>query len=465
MNWRPAPIVGGAYADETRPWSVQDTVNWLPVRTERPGTRTDWMLRSPPGLAVHHTPVAAAPVRGAHNAEGAFLAVIGTSLVRVNGNGTTTALGTIPGVQRVSMAHNQVAGGNQVAIANGTAGYVYSTATNALVQITDDGFPGAKVFDFCDGFFVFVEPGGRFWGWSDLAAGTSYSTIDRAEAESQPDKIKTLIVSRREVLVFGERSCDVFENVGTATGTFERKNGAELDIGCASEFAVARLDNTVYWLGHDGIVYRLAGYAPQRVSTGPIEQAISKLDISRAFATTWEDREHKVFYLTFQDGQTWGFDVASQEWHRRASDGLSRWRLNTLTRWNRQWYGGDFSSGRIYRLDWNVMSEAEFPMVSERTTAVLHANGNPVPVNGLQLMFDTGQPAPASMVQPEPTVDLSYSKNGGNTWSGWKQRSLGATGEFVKRAVFNRCGLAKQWVFKVRVSSPVKRDLMGASIR
>ncbi len=36
-QWRDAPIIGGAYGDETLPWSVQDTVNWIPVKAERSG--------------------------------------------------------------------------------------------------------------------------------------------------------------------------------------------------------------------------------------------------------------------------------------------------------------------------------------------------------------------------------------------------------------------------------------------
>ena len=44
-TWQAAPVVGGAYADNARPWSFQDTVNWIPVRIERPNGRSDWKLK------------------------------------------------------------------------------------------------------------------------------------------------------------------------------------------------------------------------------------------------------------------------------------------------------------------------------------------------------------------------------------------------------------------------------------
>ena len=457
MSWQPVPVVGGSYADDTLPFSCQDTVNWLPVRAERADARAPWILRSVPGLTQFALPQAA-PVRGSHDAEGKFFNVVGNKLYRVNLNGTSTEIGTLPGVGRVSIAHNQITGGNEVVFANGDAAYLYNAATNTYGKITDAGFPGARVVGFVDGYIVFVEPGGRFWGWSDLAAGGSYNTLDRSEAESQPDKIVTLVVSHREVLVLGERTGEFFRNTGAATGTFQRIDGTEMEVGCASAYAVGRLDNSTFWLGNDGIVYRLNGYQPVRVSTGPIEQAIKKLDFAKAFATVWEDSTHKVFYLTFQDGQTFGFDVSSGEWTRRQSYGLERWRLNTLTKWNGAWYGGDYSNGKIYRLDWENMTEDGQPLVSRRRTGIAHADGNPITVDALRLEMDVGR---SGVANDDHYVSLRYSDDGGHNWTSARRRSIGGAGKFRRRIIFRRLGQAETRVWEIEVSSPAQRDLIG----
>lgn len=280
--------------------------------------------------------------------------------------------------------------GHEVMIANGQSGYVYNTYSGEFGQVSDDGFPGFKVADFIDGYIAGIEPQGRFWAHSNLRDAKDYNTLDRYDAESAPDKMVSLIVSHREVMILNQRSASFFRNVGSATGTFQNSNGTELEVGGASTFAVARLDNTVYWLGNDGIAYRLAGHSPQRISTGPIEQAIARCDISKAFAFTFEDRGHKVFYLTFPDGQTWGFDVWTNEWHRRASENLNRWRINALVKWRGKWIAGDFSNGKLYQLDWAVQHEAGGVLERRRTTAVLHDNQNRVTVNGVELVVDTG---------------------------------------------------------------------------
>lgn len=390
MSWKPAPIIGGAYSDDAKAWSCQDTVNWIPVAAERSGSRTPTMLRGAPGMRTFCITGSGQPIRGAHNVEGLLLVVSGTTLYRVSTLGAATALGTIPGVERVSMAHNQITGGSEVAIANGQGGYVYNTVTGTLTQITDDGFPGAIRFDFCDGYIMGVEPGRRFAFHSQLAAAGDYNTLDRYEAEGSPDKLVGQIVTHREWWLFGERTIEPYVNTGEATGTFQRSSGTVIEVGAASRNAIVQMDNSVFWLGNDGVVYRANGYAPQRISTHAIEQAISRCNLAQAFAFTFEDRGHKIFYLTFPDGMTWGYDAASSEWHRRKSDGLDRWRINTLTRWNGRWIAGDYTNGKLYELNWDVQDEDHAVLERRRVTGVLSDNQNRVTVDGVALVFDTG---------------------------------------------------------------------------
>lgn len=459
MRWQPFQIVGGSYADETRPWSLQETVNYIPVSAERNGTRSASMLKSAPGFTQFCDLGTNAPIRGAHNAEGLFLAVSGSTLFSVSPTGVATNLGTIPGVGRVSMAHNQIAGGNQIAIANGLGGYVYDTVKGTLSQITDDGFPGAICFDYVDSYIVGVEPGKRFWFTSDLADATSYNTLDEYEAEGAPDKIMGLIVTHREVWVMGQRTIEPFQDDGSSTGTFQRAYGMVMERGLASTFATGLLDNSVFWLGDDGVVYRANGYQPLRVSTFPIEEAIAQYNLSQAFAFTFEDEGHKIFYLTFPDGHTWGYDVATGEWHRRESYGLDRWRLNTLTSWNGGWYGGDYSNGKIYALDWNVQSENGAPMEKRRISSWLADNGNRLILDGIQLIVDTGD-----VSSNDASMDLRYSKDGGYNWSDWRKLDIGATGDFMKKIQARRLGIGRQWVIEVRVTDPVRADIFAASI-
>jgi hypothetical protein len=62
------------------------------------------------------------------------------------------------------------------------------------------------------------------------------------------------------------------------------------------------------------------------------------------------------------------------------------------------------------------------------------------------------------------TIDLRYSKDGGANWSDWRQIDMGGTGDFVKRLQTTRIGRGRQWVFDIRITDPIRADLLGASM-
>jgi hypothetical protein len=61
-------------------------------------------------------------------------------------------------------------------------------------------------------------------------------------------------------------------------------------------------------------------------------------------------------------------------------------------------------------------------------------------------------------------VEVAVSKDGGHNWSNWRRRSLGLIGEYQQRIRLLRLGRYRQLVVKIRISSPVKSDLMGATV-
>jgi hypothetical protein len=546
-------------------------------------------------------------VRGTYNAEGKFFAVVGNTLYQINNDLTSTSLGTIPGVGPVKFAHNQQSVGNQVVIVNGSSGYVYDTSATTLTKITDPGYPGAINAVFLDSYIIQIEPARRFAFNSAPADATQYNTLDRFTSEVSPDLLMSLAVNNNELILFSQRSTEFFQDTGAAEQPFQTKRIA-LTRGCGGRYTVANLDNTVYWLGDDGIFYVLSGYSPQRISTRPIEESIKGLNWDQAFAFTWESSGHKVCYWTFPDGTTWGWDVSAQQWSRRQSYGLNRWRPNTMTFWNGKWYAGDFQTGTIWEVDWDYMLEGTQEFISERTTGVLTDNQNLMIVSRLELLMQTGQEvttpqaplqttrwqsglglqwtnllhpvtlplsgatsgtfvsvilmspaqqasllgvgetiigirftgvitvgtfntgskvslilasslhsqatvigantltltatpwngagplsfgasslpngtaitfsvtqldfeilsAPVPPITPSKVPDnyvrVQYSDDGGNNWSNWDQVSIGTVGEYETRPVFTRQGRSRHRVYKIRCSSPRKRDLMGGVI-
>lgn len=410
MRLNPVELIGGFNRDSALVWAAQDVVNWIPEIAEGQN-RSRIKLANAPGLKPFLN-LGAAPGRGLHNCQGKLFVVNGSSLLEVKAAGGVLDRGVIPGVQRVAMQHNQRGTGNQLLIANGSAGYVWNTTTSAFTRITDPGYPGARSVDFVDGYLVQVEPSGRYLFHSELTQATEYNTLDRFESETSPDRIVTARVNQREVVAFNQTTIDFFANTGAATGTFRNK-GISIDRGCASRYGVLQLDNSLMWLGNDGIFYRLDGYSARPISTGPVEKAIKDYNWAQAFTFTLESQHHKIGYWTFPDGKTFGYDVITGLWHRRSSYGLDRWRVNGIVEWNGKWIADDYTNGNLYEVDWDTFDECGQLIERDMITPVLHDNGNYLGVLRVDVLFATGGPRHVTEPLPQALV-LSGDLPGGS---------------------------------------------------
>jgi len=102
-------------------------INYIPEFAENPHSRGTVKLIGAPGLQEFAS--AGTKHRGARNVEGKLFVVSGTELYQIGTDGSVTDLGNIPGTGRVSMSHNQIAGGNELLIVTGSSGYIWNTVT------------------------------------------------------------------------------------------------------------------------------------------------------------------------------------------------------------------------------------------------------------------------------------------------------------------------------------------------
>ena len=86
--WVDGDVIGPAYADENRPWSSQDTVNYIPVVAEVAGARSGRKLRGTPGYRLFAN-VGDGPIRAVRDVEGKLFVVSGTGLYLVTRDTTT----------------------------------------------------------------------------------------------------------------------------------------------------------------------------------------------------------------------------------------------------------------------------------------------------------------------------------------------------------------------------------------
>jgi hypothetical protein len=278
--------------------------------------------------------------------------------------------------------------------------------------------------------------------------------------------------------VFGSDSVEVWYNAGSVDFPLERIQGAFNEIGCASAYSIAKLDNGLFWLGTDargqGIVYRANGYTGTRVSTHAIEYAIAQYgNISDAIAYTYQQEGHAFYVLTFPSGNaTWVYDVSTQAWHERAgfdAGQFMRHRSNCQCNFGGNIIVGDFENGNLYRFDLDVYADnggVQKWLRSWRALPPGENNFKRTAHHTLQLNAETGVGLNTGQGS-DPQVMLRWSDDGGHTWSNEHWASMGQIGEYGYRTFWRRLGMTlklRDRVYEVSGTDPVKIAITGAEL-
>ena len=510
-----APILGAAYVARSVNAADNRMINLFPEAIPQGGMEPAFLQRAP-GLRKLAT-IGTGPVRGVwafQNDPTTAFVVSGAKLYKINQNWAATEIGTIVGSSPVSMADN----GTQLFIAANGPSYIYNVSTGAFGQITDPDFPGAVTVGYIDGFFVFNEPNSQKIWTTKLLDGTSIDPLDFASAAGSPDGVVGLIVDHREVWVMGTNSTEVWYDAGLADFPLARIQGAFNELGCIAPLSIAKMDNSIFWLGQDargrGMVYRANGYTGARISTHAVEWQLQQYsDLTSATAYTYQQDGHNFYVLNVPSGNTtWVYDAATASWHERAAllDGeFNRHWANCQMFFNNEIVVGDYRNGNIYAFDLTYYSDDTQPQKWLRSWRALPTGTNTLKRtthHSLQLECETGvglDTPPNSIDKFEaekivgfllaenndmlitedsrylvvteagtaatmtPRAMLRWSDDGGHTWSNEHWKSMGRIGQFGYRTIWRRLGMTlkiRDRVYEVSGTDPVKIAITGAEL-
>lgn len=389
--------------------------------------------------------------RGLHVMAGVLYAVAGETLYSISSTGVATAIGAIAGGGQCWFADN----GTELVVGSDSGWYVWNGTT--LAEITDADFiaRGARGCAFVDNYISFIEPGSGRWFISDLAAATAYDSLDFATAEGAPDHLVSLAVDHREVMLFGETTLELWYNSGASGFPFERSPDGFVEIGCAANQGVAKIDNSVFWLANDLTIRRLTGRTPERVSHHGVEEQLrSYATVSDCVARSWTWNGHLAVMFRFPSaGACWVFDITTGEWHERQTYGYDGWNVVGVV----EAYGkvvvqnaaGDLGYfddathtefGEIQRASWT------YQPVYGSNERLFHGRFEVVCETGVGLV--TGQGS-------DPRLTLEISNDGGRTWLTLPTRTLGGIGEYRTRVKWHRLGSSRDRVYRCSISDPI----------
>lgn len=455
-------IVGDSYISSSKDLSVQNSKNMYAVAAPNSLGTVGAALHSFPGLKVFSTGTAGEEDRGIYkrlfNNKG--WKVSGNTLYSFNSTGTLTNEGTIPGGDLVSMADN---GTVLFIVANGTA-YTHDGTTLSTLSLS---FTPVQV-DYLNQQFIVLDNANQVH-ISDVAS-TTFSATNYIEPESSSDDTSAIKVFNQFLMNFGTDTVEPWENTGVGTPPFERMNGAIVeDVGVLNKNCVTSTKDALYFLGSDSLPYKLQSFQATKLTDQ--NQGIAELFRSyiktNTFCRTLQTGGQDIIAFTFPgNNKTWCFSVQTGLWFE-LTHGVSgdTWLGKTSAFLFDKQLVGDRINGNIYELDPNTYQDNGTTKARERvfrpfSGAQLGSPRENFQLRSVRFAVETG----VGVSDTSPQMMVSYSFDGGRTYSNERTLPLGEEGDYLNTVADYRNQKFTDLVVKVRYTDNTRFSLYTSSL-
>lgn len=351
------------------------------------------------------------------------------------------------------------------------SGDVYTCDGTSVAEITDaDIARPVQDITTMDQRVIYAAGGSDQFQWSEVLDATSVFGLSFATAEREADEIVAINRSHQILWLLGRETIEPWQGTGDSSAfAFAPVTGAVVERGCIARHSVVNADNTMWWVGENGVVYRIGdGFVPRRVSTHAIEERITaELEAGNAddiLAWTYTRGGHEMVGFRLPTQGTFVFDIASQRWWEAQS-----WLKTTYTP---VFHVRAFNKILLGEVDSGVISELSPITYEDRGTIIERvATANmpismPMPAYAFRINCVEGRGTQTGQGS-DPRVMLTWSDDGeGKYWNKEQRFSVGKAGEYGHKAIARLCGRMTPpgRIWRVRITDPFSFTLRKAVV-
>jgi glutamine cyclotransferase len=335
---------------------------------------------------------------------------------------------------------------DEILISDGQRGYYWDGAT--LVEIVPpSGMSGFGSLSYLGGYGIVAVPDSDRFYVTPINDFSQIDELDFATAESAPDPIVRVYADHNELWLAGQTTTEIWQFTGAVDFPFQPLSNAKLERGCAASLSYASEDNTVFFLGNDGIAYRADGYRPLVISSREIEDAIAGVSdeaTRNAYSFVYVSRGNKFYVLTFPAELTVVYNITTGLWSRANTYNYDSWRaIGSNGR------GSDYlmTPSGIARINHAINKDEGGVMLRKAVSAPGYANGMRLTVDSFFLDAEVGR----ADIGKDANVMVRVALDG-ETFGNERVRSLGPTGSYSRRAMWRNLGQGRKPVIEVSVS-------------
>lgn len=493
-------IVGPSYT--TKSWGIdcQITSNWIPTPINSANAKTKYALYPRPGLKERTfliggvdynylpTQTGTGKIRGSHftskgfgtDALGVLIVVAGDSVYRVdpadeNGKHVAEKLGTVSHLDGVA---DMTDDGYTVTISDGSTIYTIDLVTGAFSSLGTEAPLQANSLEYFGGYTLCAgqiegQPSNAFF-WSELEDSTVWPALNYAQCEGLADPILCLKRVGSDLFAFGPRSYECFQFIGDKDLPFIRQGGSMGNIGTTSAASVVAIGDNVFWMG-SGVVgsrraYTNNGYQAVAISTDALEEEWAGYsEFSEATSWTYSQAGYTYYVTSWAtDNKTYVYCLESQQWFQASTrvasdDTYNQWMAQQCTYAYDQLFVGDSTTTKLYSISQDFHTDNGTQIVRRRRSP--HMTKGMMTVRHQYATVDCEVGNGLSYGQGvNPQMMLKYSDDGGQTWSADLWLPTGAKGKYRTLVNWQRLGEAKDRVYEISCSDPVRWVIYGMEL-
>lgn len=455
------------------------------------------------GLVPLSAPPTPGPGRGIFTTStGQLLSVVGNTVYSIDQNWVHTALGTISSLSTpVKLDDN----GSTAMLVDGVfgTGYQVTLSPLSMAAIVDPtgAFQGSQTVSFSDTFMAFATPGTNQWGVTNPNSIT-FNIFQIAAKDSYPDPIVTLAFNLRVMWLLGAQTSEVWYDAGTTPFPYQEWPNIFIPYGCAAPYSLVKADVALFWIARNeqgqSIAVTTKQYSVEAISTRALEYEWSTYPtVADCIGGTFQQAGHTFVIFHFPSAnKTWAYDLSTRQWHARIyTDNNGKRHREKVSfyasvgpqgKFPVTIVGQDWATGQLYKMTPEAFDDAGQPIVMRRTfphqvndlkemtlaafIADFEAGSAPdipppiPPGSDFNLDFnDDFGPNGDTVFPPKgPGLFMRYSKDGGNTWSAYRQKNLIGSGDYRSMMRWRGLGMGRDWVFELMWVYPGKSALQGA---
>lgn len=403
------------------------------------------------------------PIRGIYERGEIIYVVNGATLYSVNNSGTITTLGTLLTTGgRVAMADN----GTQLMIVDGTYGYIYNFNTFVFARITDAAFVPCDTVAFFTGRFIVNKIGtGQFY-ISSIYDGLTWNALNYATAESDPDNLVRVFSDGGNLILFGDKTIELWGDTGAADFPYGRVGSTAIEWGLAAKWSLAKFMDSLIFLRKNRLgqvqVCVQSGFSAQPVSNPEIDYLLSQYTVvNDATGFSYMLSGHPMYQINFPTANvSWLYDGHSKSWSKVQYGYSGRHKAEMQVQLLGKNYVSDYATGSLYQFSQTAYTDNGQPIVREFVSRHKEDLDRST-ISQMWIEMEGGVGLQTGQ-GTTPKLMMQISRDGGHEWGNEIWRDIGAAGNYKARALFNRVGQARDWLFKFRVTDPVKTVFIGA---